>query len=83
MYYIVGKSEIPFRVIQGWFMLFLIGFGQNKYDLFILYNFEIPPKGDDKNSPIKKPERKSVTKGKWLKITRKGLLVSAISRVGT
>ncbi len=39
-------------------------------------------KGDDKGSPVQKPQPKSQTKGKWLKITRKGLLVSAISRVG-
>ena len=39
--------------------------------------------GDAPGSPVIKPQaRKSQTKGKWLKITRKGLLVSAISRMG-
>ena len=34
-------------------------------------------------SPVaKQAQPKSQTKGKWLKITRKGLLVSAISRMG-
>ena len=38
--------------------------------------------GDAPGTPVVKPQRKSQTKGKWLKITRKGLLVSAISRMG-
>lgn len=39
--------------------------------------------GDAPSSPVVKAQTtKSQTKGKWLKITRKGLLVNAISRVG-
>ena len=38
--------------------------------------------GDAPNSPVTKPPPKTQTKGKWLKLTRKGLLVNAISRVG-
>ena len=38
--------------------------------------------GDVPGSPQPKPQPKSQTKGKWLKITKKGLLVTAISRMG-
>ena len=49
--------------------------------LLLLYTI-IVLTGDVPGSPQPKPQPKSQTKGKWLKITRKGLLVSAISRMG-
>jgi len=46
------------------------------------FHFQLFLEGDAPGSPIEKPRSKSQTKGKWLKLTRKGLLVSALGRVG-
>ena len=48
----------------------------------LILNNDVFLEGEAPGSPIEKPASKSQTKGKWLKLTRKGLLVSAISRVG-
>ena len=58
-----------------------------KYKYSIDFNHETTTHHIGEESPTAEAKRKaeatsSKTKGKWLKITRKGLLVSAIGRVG-
>ena len=58
-----------------------------KYQYSISFNHETTTYHIGEESPTAEAKRKaeatsSKTKGKWLKITRKGLLVSAIGRVG-
>lgn len=77
-----GQSFCPLCYYKSYLCTILQFVNNLTQDCSVTWPHHINITGDVPGSPVVKPPPKSQTKGKWLKITRKGLLVSAIGRMG-